>query len=69
MTSVSLSVLSFRSMPPLRSTIFGRIRARFLEHLQHVATPRAEALSEPDGFSTPRPFIGDELWGIGEPRP
>jgi hypothetical protein len=61
-TSVSPTVLPVRPMPPLASTMFGRLPVAFLEHLQHLVTPGAEAVFEPDGFSTPRPFIGDDLW-------
>jgi hypothetical protein len=61
-TSMSFTVLPVHPRPTLAWTIFGRLRVALLAHLQHLVTPGGEVTFEPDGFSTPRPFVGDELW-------
>jgi hypothetical protein len=61
-TSVFPIVLSVRPMAPLAWTMVGRRLASLLGHLR-LLLPEVRATSfEPDGFSTPRPFMSDQLW-------
>ena len=59
---MSDTVLPAQPKPHAAWPVFSWLRSALLTCLQRINAREAQTTFDPDGFATPRPFIGDELW-------
>jgi hypothetical protein len=60
---VSVTLLPAGPKPYATWPVLSWLRSALLSRLQRINAREAKTTTfDPDGFATPRPFIGDELW-------